>query len=157
MNHPRFSGHPQAVHYGSHVVFVAIFTVTMFLMLALAMEILAVLLDQGGVFAFPWGRLVRLQGRFAGTLFFMLFSGFLPVYVLMYCILLRKLSLAPRRLFSVLIFVLAYIFLWLVISDWSIGSDDWLLLAGVVSVVVSDLLAEIMTRRTAPASLSDSE
>lgn len=140
---------------GRHVVFVTIFMVSMVLFLAISVITFAALSGEGMLNAANGGFGVVKAGFFLAVSF-MLLSGFLPAYVVMYGILLHKTSRVSRMLLSALIFVLAYIFLWFLISDWSIGSGDWVLLPGVVSVAISDLLAGVVTRRrTAPVSFSD--
>lgn len=128
---------------GSHVVFVAIFAISMLLLLVLTLEAFALIFGQGGIFAFPWGRLDRLQGAFYSVIIFLVISGFLPTYAVAYSIFLRKFSWRSRVLFSISLFVVAFIFFWMMVSDWSLNSEIWLIVPGVLSVFISDFIAEI--------------
>lgn len=123
------------------MAFFAIFVVSMILLLVLALEAFALILGQGGVFSFPWGRLDRLVGVFYGVIAFLAISGFLPAYAAAYPIFLRKFSRRSRVLFSALLFIVSFTFFWVIVSDWSLNSEIWLIIPGVLSVFISDFLA----------------
>lgn len=126
----------------SEVIFVTIFAMSMTVTIVLSLEIFAAIIGQGGVFAFPWGRFARLSGSLYSAIVVLIVSGFLPIYLVVYYIYLRNMSRASRTWYSILIFVITFILLWLMISDWSINSEIWLLFPGILSVAISDFFAE---------------
>lgn len=129
-----------------HIAFVTVFSVSMMVLLAIAVQTFAALSGED-ISNIADGGLDRVKTSFMVAAVFMLLSGFFAAYLVLYGFFLRKASRVFRFFISVLIFALAFVFLWFLVGDWSIGSGAWLLLLGVVSVAISDSLAEIVARR----------
>lgn len=128
---------------GRHAVFVSVFSVSMILLFALTIEVLAMVGGAGGVLRFPWGRLDRLQGLLYGAAVIYGIT-FLPVYLIAYCVFLQKVSRGLRLLLSIAIFWAIFLVLWWFVEGGTLQSARFLPF-GIVSVIFSDLLADKTT------------
>jgi len=128
---------------GRHAVFVSVFSVSMVLLFALTIEVLATVGGSGVVLKFPWGRLARLQGLLYGAAVIYVVT-FLPVYLIAYCLFLRKTSRGLRLLLSIAVFWATFLVLWWFLEGGTLQGAQ-LLPFGIVSVIISDLLADRTT------------
>ncbi len=126
---------------GYHVVFVTAFLGSFVLLLAVAMEGAGVVSGERGV-ALGWELFRRLQVNILGAGVFLLLSGFLPAYLALYTLFMRKSPRVRRMVLSTIVFSASFVFLYILIGE-SIGAHElWLFLLGVACVLVSDAIGE---------------
>ena len=128
-----------------HAAFVVMYFAAMTLLMAVALEIEALVSGIGH--PINSNVLTRLPMTLATVLIAFSFSGFLLVHLAVYCLLMHELPRTPRLLLSVLVFLVAFVVLISLIGDsFGIG-EARLFFMGVVAVVLADTLAEIASKK----------
>jgi hypothetical protein len=123
-----------------HVLFVAIFLLCLSLLLALALEGAGVLSGQREL---PSGTelFARLQVQLLGAGVFFVLSGFLPAYLILYALHLRKLHRLRRSMISAAVFSAAFVVLFFLVGESAGAYEAWLFVLGILSVVAADAAA----------------
>jgi hypothetical protein len=125
-----------------HAIFVTTFFASLVLLLAVALEGAGVITGEREL-VLGSGLFNRLQVNIRGAGVFLLLSGFLPAYIMLYLLILRKLHRVRRTLFGMMVFAVSFALLSALIGE-SIGDHEvWLFSLGVASVLVSDAMGEL--------------
>lgn len=130
------------------IAFGAAFLCSLVLLLALAMEGAGVISGERELID---GKLLfrSLQANILGVGAFLLLSGFLPAYLALYLLFMRKSPQLRRASLSVVIFAASFAFLAAFIGESSGSYDRWLLVLGIACVLASDAIGELVRRAMA--------
>lgn len=101
--------------------------------------------DAGDVFS-------GLRVGFVASVYFLVLSGYLAAFLVTYFAFARKVGVKQRRWISLGLFVVAYAVFFVLMGDSFSVRESYLLVAGSISVVISDLIAESLEQRDQTAS-----
>ncbi len=128
-----------------HATFLIVYFAAMTLLMAIALEIDGFL--SGVEYPINSNVMARLPMNMTAVFVSFVLCGFLLVHLTVYCLLMHELPQAPRLLLSMLVFLVAFLFLVFMIAEsFGIG-EARLLLLGILAVAASDTLADLATRR----------
>ena len=128
----------------SRILFAATFVVALLVFLMLSLEVYRAI-EGYGVPSFDGNHVQRLRSNFLVASYFLVASGYLIAFLAAYFLFTKKMRKPIRVLISSLLFVAAYVFFLLVMGNTFSMLEGALLLAGIVSVVISDALADAVS------------
>ncbi|NZA25919.1 hypothetical protein H0E84_05940 [Luteimonas sp. SJ-92] len=126
--------------------FPIVFIFTLAVLLAISLEAHS-FLDGYGLSDSREPILPRLQADFVAAVYFLVMSGYLFIFLLSYFSFTRKTTRRRMLLVNILGFITAYLLFSAVFADAFSMLEVMLLVAGLMSVVISDFVAESLERK----------
>lgn len=115
------------------------------ILLALSLEVHGVIGSQGQ-FTHSASIASRLQADLVAAAYFLVLSGYLPLFLLSYFAFTRKATRQKKLLASVLLMVASYLFFLFLFADVFAAPEALLLVLSIVSVAAADSVAEVLDR-----------